>query len=184
MKEIKKLYSNNWIELREMIYPEKGISGYTYLHEKRCNGKIVSLLPFRYSGFHGSRNSLEYLLRSEVTPCWHSTKEFTSSITGGVEENILETAVHELKEEAGYSVDKSDLIYLGTCRGTKSSDTIYYLFTVDLTNFEQGVATTDGSELEKKAHCYWSSSISNAKDPMVYVSYYKIIQLLNENKIR
>jgi len=171
-KKIKVLYKTDWVSLRRMVDTENGISGYDYLHEDRCNGKIVSILPFTYHQLTGERM---YLLRKEVTPCW-TLIPVISSITGGVENNDpRETAVHEIAEEAGYEIKKEDLILLDTCFGTKSSDTIYYIYTVNLTTKDKTLkADGDGSELEKKAHCFWSTTIENAFDPLVYVAYYRI----------
>lgn len=88
--------------------------------------------------------------------------------------------MHELHEEAGYIIAEKQLIPLGTCYGTKSSDTVYYLYSVDLTDEVQGEATGDGSELEKQASCFWSTAIDNSKDPMVYTAYHRLITHLNE----
>jgi len=167
--EIKVLYDNQWIQLKEMSDPSQDVNGYVFSHEKRCDGKIVTILPFRKT-----ENGIEYLLRKEVTPCWSMTP-VVSSITGGVENNDPTlTATHELKEEGGYNVPPSELIPLTTMYGTKSSDTIYYLFTVDLTGKIQGDAPGDGSEMEKKARCYWTKDIIQAKDPFVYALYVHI----------
>jgi len=41
-------------------------------------------------------------------------------------------------------------------------------------------AQGDGSVLETMAECFWSDTIKDAVDPFVYVSYYKIQQLLKK----
>lgn len=174
-KVITKLYDNKWLSLLMVKHPENDIHGYVYSHESRCAGKIISVLPYRYYNGHW-----EFLLRNEVTPCWSTERSIISSITGEYEPgmSIEEVVLMELEEEAGYIVDISDLKDLGTCRGTKSSDTIYYLYTVDLTDKEkekEGEALGDGSELERKASCFWSTNINSAEDPLVYVMYHKIM---------
>ena len=178
MKKIEILCKNNWVSLLKMIYPEKGCNGYIYSHETRCDGHIVSILPYRIND-----NKLEIMLRKEVTPCWDINNQVISSITGGWEKDKhltpLFTAVEEIHEEAGYIVNASDIIELGTIFGIKSSDTIYHLYTVDLTNKEQGEAIGDGSELEAQASCYWTTSIKDAKDPFVFTMFYKLMKLLN-----
>ncbi len=164
------LHKTDWVSLRKMVDPENGVNGYDYLHEDRCDGKIVVILPFRTEDY-----KREYLIRDEITPCW-GMKSSISSITGGVEhDDPRETAVMEINEEAGYEIKKEDLILLDTSRGTKSSDSVYYIYTVDLTGKEKtGDAKGDGSSLEKLATCFWSDTIENAVDPMVYVAYYRI----------
>jgi len=177
--EEKILCKTEWVSLRKMIDPEYGVNGYDYLHEDRCDGQIVVILPYRYNP---ETNLLEFLLRSEVTPPW-GMNESISSITGEVEKDstskILD-AVRELKEEAGYEVEPQDMVFLGISRGTKSVDTVYYLFTVELTKIEKKEATGDGTKLEAMAHCYWTSDISAAVDPMVYVAFYKFNEYFSE----
>lgn len=178
--EIKVLCKTKWASLRRMIDPKNGVHAYDYLHEESCDGKKVSILPYRYKTRMGINNphekyGIEFLLRDEVTPCW-GMKPVISSITGGVEhDDPRETAVMEMAEEAGYEVEKKDLILLDKTFGTKSCDNVYFIFTIDLTGKEKTLdASGDGSELEKKAHCFWSDTIDGAVDPLVYVAYYGI----------
>jgi 8-oxo-dGTP pyrophosphatase MutT (NUDIX family) len=168
MYKIETLKKTDWVSLMLM----KGEDwAYIYSHENRCDGKIVSVLPYRLVNGH-----LEYMLRDEFTPCWGTDNNFVSSITGGVEHaDPADTALEELEQEAGYSVDKSKLQFLGTCKGTKSCDTDYYLYAVDLTGIDQSIMPEgDGSELEKKAKCFWSKDIKKAMDPLVYVLFHKL----------
>jgi 8-oxo-dGTP pyrophosphatase MutT (NUDIX family) len=169
--KVKNLYKNDWVSLRELSCSAQKIEGYSFIHEDRCDGKIISVLPYR--------NKNEFLIRKEVTPCWSLSPEF-SSITGGNEGNIKETVVLEMKEETGYDVSESELIELGTCYGTKSSDTIYYLFSIDLTGKKQGKATTDGSSLEAMASCQWVNKdfLLTVKDPLVSTIYLRLVNHL------
>ena len=184
--KVKVLCKTKWVSLRRMTLPETGVTGYDYLHEDRCGGKIVSILPYRYKTRMGvnnpyEKNGVEYLLRKEVTPPW-SMDQLVSSITGGVEnDNTIDTAVHEIAEEAGYEIERSDLKFLDLSYGTKACDTKYYLYTVNLTGKEKTLkADGDGSELEKMAECFWSDTIENAVDPLVYVLHHKIQQILQK----
>ena len=166
---VETLLENEWLSLKKMVYPEANINGYVYSHETRCKGQIVSVLPFRMNPM--APRVLEILIRKEVTPCWHPTKPMISSITGGCEDGSTpaEDACREIEEEAGYKVSPEMLIPLGTMFGVKSSDTIYHLFTVDLTGAEKvGDGSGDGSELEALAMCEWSSGPMGAQDPFVY----------------
>lgn len=171
--ETKILYENKWLNLIE-------ISGdnwsYVFSHEIRCKGRIIAVLPFKKIG-----GRIQYLLRIEPNPAWGYYNKHISSITGGHEKTAEQTALLEIQEEAGYSVNKDDLIDLGVCRGTKSTDTVFRLFSVDLSGKERKKAEGDGSELEKKSYCYWADEkeINNAVDPLVYVMFYKLTKLLN-----
>lgn len=124
---------------------------YTFSREVRCDGIIVSLLPFRITD-----NQLEYLARLEVCPA-HGPELAQCSITGGVEaeETIEESALQELWEEAGYQVDPDDLINLGKVRPSKSADTIVYLFAVDVSEHPQSTPQGDGTPLEANASVEW-----------------------------
>jgi hypothetical protein len=155
-----------WLQLKRMVEPEQGVKGYDFVHEIRCNGEIISILPFRMNA-----GKKEYLIRHEVTPCW-GMEPVVASITGGCDgDGPLEDARRELEEEAGYSVDKDEIIELGVCRGTKSSDTVYHIFTVDLTGKEKSNSNGDGSELEAKAWCEWVSEFADdLQDPMLAVA--------------
>jgi len=174
--KIETLCENPWLELKKVVDPENGVNGYVFSHEKRCDGKIISVLPYRIAD-----GGIQYLLRQEVTPCW-GMESVVSSITGGYEGgDILDDVVKEMKEEAGYTITKDEVIQLGTCFGAKSSDTVYSLYSVDLTGKDQGQAKGDGSELEAKAHCFWAPDISKARDPFVYVSFFRIQQEVLRN---
>lgn len=167
------LFTNEWISLNKIVDIENGIHGYVYSREESCNGEKVAILPFRKEP---DTNYLYFLIRREVTPCWDPTTHFISTITGGVEKgDPFETAVNELWEEAGYDIESTDLNYLGTVFGVKSTDTVYHLFTVDLTSFDQtGEADGDGSELEKKAWCEWVDPevvLDEMVDPMGYAIF-------------
>lgn len=176
---VKVLFPNKWVELRELILPEDGVNGYVYSHEKRCNGHIVSVLPYLTDNDH---NIKKLMIRMEVTPCW-GMNPVMSSITGGVEPDEsgaldpLMTAVKELDEEAGLKVDPSDVVSLGTCRGVKSSDTIYHLYAVDAAGAEKTKAVGDGSHLESLAWCAWvrPENLREAQDPLLAMLFVKLV---------
>jgi len=173
------LYQNDWVELIEVKWPERGVNGYSYLHERRCKGKIIAILPYRQT-----REGIEFLLRVEVCPAW-GFRSVKCSITGGYETfDPRDTAVMELEEEAGYSVDKGRLIELGTCRATKSTDTVYYLYAVDVTDLEQGEAKGDGSRLEAEGSTHWTlEPLNETDDPFVFTMWAKLLpHLTNEGK--
>jgi 8-oxo-dGTP pyrophosphatase MutT (NUDIX family) len=176
------LKSTDFLSLRKVVSPEKGVNGYYYSHEDRCNGHIVSILPFRFISDDvyckpSNEKEIEFLLRHEITPCWNINQHTISSITGGVDKGntVEETVIIEMKEETGYIVHPINLIDLGVTYGIKSSDTIYHLYAVDLSGMTKGEVTTDGSSLEQNAFCEWKFEVSEAVDPMVYTSFYRLM---------
>ena len=167
------LLDNKWLKVYNLVIPEKNVPGYVFSHEASCDGKKIAILPYRYK----DNGECEVLLRKEYTPCWDTKNLIISSITGGViDNNPIQTCIEELLEEAGYQVPASIIEPLGTCFGVKSADTVYYLFTVDLTNIKQGKPTTTDLQ-EQVSHCYWTDNLDDIKqagDPLVPVLYLRM----------
>lgn len=173
MTEIKILHDARWLQLRKLEDPRPDVDGYVYSHEVRCQGIIVAVLPVRLAT-DGNQFSIEYLLRNEKTPCWNAEGPTRSSVTGGYEGgSIAANAARELLEETGYRVEPADLMSLGTCYASKSSDTVYYLYTVDLTGVEAGEPIGDGSVCEAEATNHWVGlrDIAQCMDPLVSVMH-------------
>ena len=163
-KKVETLYHNEWLSLKKVTLPLEGYTGYTYSHETRCDGKIIAVLLYRRTG----KDSWEYGIRHEITPAWGSKPQL-SALTGGVDEGEepIDSAVREVKEESGYRVKKEDLENLGTCFGTKSTDTIYYLYAVDVGDKKPGKVSGDGSQNEKEASMKWMYYNKSIKCPIL-----------------
>jgi len=182
MKTIETLLDNNWLSVKKITYPERKVPGYVFSHEASCNGHKVAVLPYRYN----EKGIRQYLLRNEYTPCWDEEELVISSITGGVIDNDpVKTCVEELEEEAGYRVNPLKLQHLGKCFGVKSADTIYHLFTIDLTDVVQGKPTTTDSQ-EQESYCYWTedADIVFAEDPLVSVMFVRLESLFKTGVIK
>lgn len=171
MAAIETLHENPWISLRVVREPESGVNGYVYSHETRCGGRIVAILPYRESLI-----GREYLIKSEVTPCW-GMEPVCSAITGGWEGgDIADDAVRELLEETGYAAVREELIPLGESYASKSADTVYTLFSVNLTGREPGEAIGDGSRLEADSKALWvgGEEIAGVMDPQVSTMFVRL----------
>jgi ADP-ribose pyrophosphatase YjhB (NUDIX family) len=159
------LFYNKWLSLKKLEGPT---GEYVYSHEERCDGQIVVVMPFRKRAAGGGE---EILVRMEYTPSWGTDKLHLSCITGGVDEGeeFLGAAMRELKEESGFEVEPEDMISLGMCHGSKSSDTVYHLFAVDVSGMEGsgnvGEAPVDPNE--KKSYNTWMTDITKAEDPLL-----------------
>ena len=166
------LHHNEWLALKVMRAPAQGVNGYVYSHESRCQGRIIAILPYR-----DTPTGRQYLLRSEVTPCW-SMHPTLSALTGGYEGGaIADDAVRELWEESGYRIAKTELIWLGQSFASKSADTVYELYTVDLTGRTAETAPGDGSILEDEASCLWLDdglALADVLDPQVAVMHLRL----------
>lgn len=164
---------NEYLQLRIIDNPGFPGDGYTYFHEIRCDGKIVSILPFKMGG----NDRIQFLLHRGVTPAWTNDPILTS-ITGGMEEGSpILTAVREMKEEAGYEIEESDLIELGSCYGVKCADTLYYLYGVDLSEKQPGDNPGDGSSGEEYESTVWVS-FPESDDPLVSTLILRLLKSL------
>ncbi len=158
------LHHNEWVSLRAINGDASPAGGpYVYSHETRCGGRIVAVLPYRrVSG----TTQLQFLLREEIVPCW-SPEPLLSAITGGWEGgDIADDAVRELHEETGYQVTVGDLVRLDTSHASKSSDTVYSLFAVDLIDVERG------EQLDDFGTAVWvddDDDLYEIQDPQVFV---------------
>lgn len=177
MKEVKILYDSPFLQLRSIEDQEKGIKPYYYKHVKLYDGKVIAILPFRYSNYPLTFNK-EFLLIKEMRPAWDIERLTYASLTGGIEKGSdqFQTAVKELKEETGYIAEEKDLIELGYCWSAKASDTMVYLFTVDVTDKTPEKIKGDGTGLEAMAEPGWLSEndLQFVTDPLVFTMYSKL----------
>lgn len=168
---IETLHDNPWLSLQVVRDPERGVNGYVFSHETRCQGRIVAVLPYRETP-----TGRVYMVRQETTPCW-SMEQQLSAVTGGYEGgDIADDAVREVAEETGYVITCDDLIDLGESYASKSSDTVYSLFAVDLTGRTPGAAAGDGSRLEAEGSTAWllDNALAHVKDPQVALMYVRL----------
>jgi len=169
MEKGKKLCGDEWLSLMKMK------CGYTYMHEERCDGKIVAI--FVYTKKDGYIDKI--LGRYEETPP-HDDGIALASITGGVEkgQETIDTALMELKEEAGITAEEKDLVYLGDVKPSKAADTVISLYAIDMTGKEDTMEDPkgDGSEGEKEAYVEWIDVLEmiNAKDPLLHTMFLRL----------
>ena len=172
----KTLFRTKWLSLKRIKTSEYE---YIYSHETRCNGKIIAILPYQITP-----QGIQFLVRNEITPAWGKKLKIRCAITGGVKYLKSQsaytqaelTAIDELKEETGYTINKEELINLSTSCGTKSTDTIYYLYSVNLSNKLPGEITTN-DPLEKLATNQWITEniIKYILDPLVSLMYIRLL---------
>jgi 8-oxo-dGTP pyrophosphatase MutT (NUDIX family) len=177
------LYETGWLSLR--MIQGSGLE-YVYSHEKRCNGKKVGFLPYKKDK---STGTYRFLVRHELVPPWGLDTLHMVSFTGGVENDlILKTLHQEIYEEIGVEVGKDIheskiepiFVTYTSLRATKSTDTKYYLFYVDLTEVDQYKVKFDNTgtdEIEKRAKNEWviGPDVFKSKDPMLllmFVNFY------------
>ena len=165
------LCENDWVSLMVVRKPDAGVNGYVYSRETRCRGRIVAVLPYQ-----DTAAGREYLVKSEMTPCW-GFDQVLSAITGGWEDGDIEDdAVREMLEETGYAITRDELIPLGESFASKSADTVYSLFSVNLTGREAGEAIGDGTRLESESAAVWvdAAVLAALRDPQLAVMWMRI----------
>ena len=163
------LYQGEWVQviLRDGWYEfAKAVS----------SQGVCYILPYRTNG-----NNFEILGRYENTPAHEDGIQLTS-ITGGlpVDMTVAEAAAREMYEEAGYMVKPDELTSLGTVRLSKMTDTIAYMFAIDVTNKERREAPGDGTKGEADAYCDWVTMKEAllCKDPVMAAM---IVRVAREN---
>lgn len=153
------LYENKWLQLRETS------DGYVYAYEAKGRGEGVGVLAYRWRG-----EVAQIAGRYERCPC-HRDGFALCALTGQAEPNEkpVETAVRELKEEAGIDAKVGEMQPLGSVRPGKQTDTTLYLFGIDVGSRDIGPALGDGTAGEVGAYCRWVSLIDAclSKDPVL-----------------
>jgi len=149
-----------------------------------CRTKYLSLIErdgwYYFAQIHGSIGGVSILLyrengmilgRYEVCPA-HGDGLALTAISGGIEEGdtLLETAIKESYEEAGYKLEASDFVDLGSCRLSTNQDTIVYLFAADVTGKERYPAPGDGTRGEQRAYCEWVTATEAIQSKSAYMS--------------
>ncbi len=164
--------------------------GRTYVHEEKCDGRLVAVLPYAYD----ERGDLVYLLRAENVSSW--PKEVTvddfysiTCIHGMMDkagESPVEAAQRELYEEGGYRANVAEIVSLGSAPISKLEDSLYYLFAVripteDIRFNEALSGPTDGTSNEQDAFSFWASEIQGAVDPLAYMLQSKVVAYLQDS---
>lgn len=138
------LFGNEWLSLR------KTPGGFTYSHEEKGGGQGVAVLAYKLQ-------PLQIVGRFEECPP-HRDGRALCAITGQMDvkgESPVDAAVRELKEEAGIEVPNHALRELGFVNSSKQTDTIMWLFAVDVCHLDIGESQGDGTRGEKGAFCHW-----------------------------
>jgi 8-oxo-dGTP pyrophosphatase MutT (NUDIX family) len=153
MEEDKKgslLFKGNYLSIYDF-------DGYEYAHEHKCNSKVVAVLVYR------NDKETPILGSFEKVPCHFDDIQLTA-LTGMVDDNEdeIQTAIKEVREEAGYEISKDELVKLGEINPVKFSDMTMFLFAVDVTNKERFQRTGDGLNSDKDYgehtnYCDWVS---------------------------
>jgi 8-oxo-dGTP pyrophosphatase MutT (NUDIX family) len=141
----------------------------------------VAVLPFK-TDESGMLNELGLL--HEYNPFREDDYTMTL-ITGTVEggdADLIDTVVRELKEEAGFTVDREDtkrFHYLGSLYMSKDDDKLLPVFAVKVNDIQQEEAIGDGSEKEEKSELKMVDvkTITESQESLALAAFFKLFQL-------
>lgn len=182
MAEITDVFKNDWVTVKKFSDEKLGVDEYYFSQDTRSGGKSVAILPFRKL----LNGGIEFLLKGDIIPAWGEQKQLCS-ITGAVERKHPTpeaAAIDEIDGEVGYTVTENELIPLGTCFGHKASDTLNYLYTVDLSEKFAHEAKGDGYEKLLGNESHWVGKLVEVKDPLVAILAWRLYKYLIDNNIR
>lgn len=170
------VYDGDFLQMRVRTFPDSP-GEYEYVHESRCDGDLVAVLPFEVEDGRASR----FLLRVERCHGW-GDYQAPCAFTGGVEsDRPVEDAVRELREESGYRVDESEMVDLGACRGTKATDSTYHLYAVDVTDLERGEPEPDGRD-EARGDITWTRDVTESEDPHLHTMWARLVHMFADRQ--
>lgn len=154
----KVLYKTNFLSLIER-------DGWYYFAQIPGSAGGVAILLYRQD------KEKPILGRYEICPA-HGDGLALTAIAGGIEEGDtpLQTAIKEAYEEAGYKLQTSELVNLGSCRLSTNQDTIVYLFAADVTGIRRYPAPGDGTRGEEGSNCDWVSAKEAILSKSAYMS--------------
>lgn len=175
------LYDTEYLSLWELEDPE---CQYSYVHEnKAAGGYKVAVLPY----FQIPSGEVLYVGCYEK---FHAFEPFgLCSITGSCEDWVFthdprQDAQRELQEEAGIIAPIEYFVPLGESISSKSMDTIYFLFAIDigLPGCQIVEAQGDGSADEERAYCDYVTinQVADCKDPLLSTM---VLRLLHSGEL-
>lgn len=165
------LYDNKWCSVVEREL-DNGIK-WVFGHHGWCNGEGVAIIPYRRELTNPGWNYSEFRFLAHMEICAaHSGEHGMYAVAGGRDkagEPVITTAVRELKEETGYIASEQDMEFLGTCYPSKGTDTLMYLYAVDVTDLELTKPEGDGTLTEELAYCEWvkASELASKGEPIL-----------------
>lgn len=187
-EKIETLKSTEYLDLKKISNDN---IEYFYSHDRKSRGEIVAVLPYMRTEDKENDDITTrwFLARQEFVPCWSIYDYYITSITGGIENSHRikydkiyprYCAVDELQEETGYIKDFTAFQYLGQFRLTKSTDTIAYLYSVEIKNNNEYDSNIngDGSIIESMGSSVWlnyTDIISSSPDPLLFTCLFKMI---------
>jgi 8-oxo-dGTP pyrophosphatase MutT (NUDIX family) len=143
------LHKTDWLTLVDR-------DGYHFV--KDGNGVGVAILPFRALVVNDEDDEpTEFLARIEPTPSHAPNQNHLGAITGDQKEGeaLIDAAIRELEEEAGFRATREMMIDLGKTYVSKALSTIVQMYAVDVSSLVQYTPKGDGSIYEEQAENVW-----------------------------
>ena len=121
MRTVTKLTNNRFLNIKEVKQPERHVNGYQFA--ERLGTNSVAFVCY-------DKNTKEFLVNDEYKP---PTDEFVLGAFGGSLDKdrvMVDIIIDEVKEEAGFSVSKDDVKFVGRMFVSTQMNQYCYLYIV------------------------------------------------------
>ena len=144
------IFDNPWLKVKE--------SPHGYIFSERKGVDSIAILAYTKMG-----NDIEILTRFQPLPFKNAENKedtlplFCCPITGSIDKGDTadDSAIKEMKEEAGYEITKDQLTYLGYyIVGTQTNEAVH-MYIIDVTNLEPAETSSDGTYHESVSENFW-----------------------------
>jgi len=145
MRIIKQITANKFLNIKEVYDPEKHCKGYQFAERRGIDS--IAFICF-------DEHTYKFLLNKEYTP---PTDEFLVRAFGGSldkEKDLVEIVIDEVKEEAGYTVDKDRVEFLDKIFVSTQMNQYCHLFIVNVTNLKP-TGRQPENKIEAMADIVW-----------------------------
>jgi len=172
MRVVTKLTDNRFLNIKQVVDPSKGVRGYQFA--ERAGTDSVAFICY-------DKNNQQILLNKEFKP---PIDEFILGAFGGSidkEKSFEQIVIGEVREEAGFIVDRESVQYLGKVMVSTQMNQFCHLYVVMVDKNDQREREPE-NEIEKMATTEWidysaMGYIAELKDWKPLAILYKAINL-------
>jgi len=121
MRNVKKTTNNKWVNLYNVVEPEKGVTGFEFA-ERKGKDSVAFMLY--------NKSSSKFILNKEYLP--PVGRFLVRAFGGSLDKNVEKTEIvkNEVLEEAGYNVSDNNIIEVGRSFVSSMMNQYCYLYFV------------------------------------------------------
>ena len=158
-----KIFDNKWMSVYET--PD----GFVYGSQPVTKSQGVIVLIY-----HTAEDGETYVVGMyEDNPAHGDWKPVLYSLTGGVKDkHWMDTAIEEIREEAGIEANPKKLYYLGEASPSKAASILYFVYIYNQEELKPLEGTGDGSLHEENDYPRWVTLTHAAQscDPLLHTA--------------